>query len=299
VPSRCRPLPRILEPATLLEQLVAAQLDILEAVLDVTRLQRSDDKPVLAALSHLDGAIYAAISPDDRFLFISEEDARRISVFDLARARAGGDGALIGHIPVGIAPVGLAFSPDGQWLYATSEQGATGGPTCKPEQGRGPAQPQGLLFRIDAAKAGTDPAHSVVGAIPAGCAPVRVAVSASGKQIWVTARGDDAVLRIQADEWLAAGSHPSVEGFRLGPSPVGIAVRPDGKQLWVALSSRFDRHGIGQLARLRLDEGGGVRMATQAATGFPREVTFLPDGRTLAATLFDAAQVVLVPTTEE
>lgn len=271
-------------------------------VLDVLRLEHRGADPVLAVLTGWleSGAIYAAISPDDRLLVVSDERSSRISVFDLARARTAQGHALLGHIPVTGAPVGLAFSADGRWLYATSELGtAAMTPVCKPEQSGERMHPEGLLFRIDVAKAAVDPAHAVTGALPVGCNPVRVAVAPSGRQLWVTARGDNALVRVGLDSWLP-GHAGDAASFPVGTSPVGVAVRPDGRQVWVALSSRFDKHGAGGLAGLTdLSSSQGMKLMTAPARGFPRELSFLPDGRTLVATLFDAQRVEFVPTPPE
>lgn len=168
-------------------------------------------------------------------------------------------------------------------------------PLCKPELKQGRMHPQGLLMRIDAAKAATDPAHALSDAVPAGCNPVRVAVSPSGQQLWVTARGENALLRFQVDAWVRGG-HVNMDSFAIGPSPVGVAAHPDGRQVWVAVSSRFDPRQGGRLARL-LHVNGESPMTVQSlpSAGFPREITFLPGGRTVIATLFAAGQVEWVP----
>ena len=61
-------------------------------------------------------------------------------------------------IPVGNAPVGLVVSPDGRWLYATSELAAGAS-----------SSGQGTLTVIDLRRAETDPAAS----------PTNMAVSTS------------------------------------------------------------------------------------------------------------------------
>jgi DNA-binding beta-propeller fold protein YncE len=273
-------------------------------ILSTAALQRGDTNAVLGKFHSGDdaGAVYAAVSPDDKLLFVSDEGAGRISVFDLAKARSDGfhDAEPIGRVPVAPFPVGLAFSPDGRWLYATSERAGLGSSmaaTCTPEQGRGHVYPQGLLFRIDVKKASTDAKHAVAAVLPAGCSPVRVAVSPSGKQLWVTSRGDNAVLRFQTEEWLAQSTRATFRRFSVGASPVGIAIRPDGKQVWMALSNRFGNDSGGQLVGFAdaTDDVPSKRMTAPAA-GFPREVIFLPDGNTLVATLFNASQVVVLPT---
>jgi DNA-binding beta-propeller fold protein YncE len=272
--------------------------------LDVAALEHGDANAMLGKLPDGPdaGAVYAAISPDDRLLFVSDEDGHRIDVFDLAKARAGHfqNVAPDRRIAVATAPVGLAFSPDGRWLYATSQNaGANSGlaSTCEPEQDKGRMHPQGLLYRIDVGQATTNDGHAIAAALPAGCNPVRVTLSPDGKQIWVTARGDDTLQRIQADEWLTSPKHARIERFAIGNAPVGVTIRPDGKQVWVALSNRFGKDSAGRVAGLAdASTASPTRLLSAPAVGFPREVSFLPDGRTLVATLFDARQVALIPT---
>lgn len=279
---------------------VAAGADT--AVLDVAMLERGDAGALLGLLRNGrgGGAIYAAVSPDDKTLFVTDEDKRRISVFDLVRARASRfrEGEPIGHIKTAYAPVGLAFSPDGRWLYATNEVGpAKKGHTCPDESHRGYEHAPGVLVIVDARKAATDPEHALAGALVAGCNPVRVAASPDGKWVWVTARGSNKLLRFQMDEWPAQADHIVSTSFDIGVSPVGIAVRPDGRQVWVALSNRFGDDEAGQLVGLEdTTQDSPAKLLSAPAKGFPREVSFLPDNRTVAVTLFNANQVELIPT---
>ncbi len=273
-------------------------------LLDVTRLERPGGDPIIARLR--DGSpqpVYAAISRDNRLLFVSDETSHRISVFNLvsAASRRHRAAALVGHIPTAFAPVGLAVSPDGKWLYATSEVAPRipGFPArCSPPfDAYGRHQPVGVLLKIDIAKAATDPRHSVVAGVPAGCEPVRVAVSPSGKTLWVTARGDNALLRIPAVDLSSGARHLDTESFSIGADPVGLAVRPDDRQVWVADSARFVSGKSGHLAGLTGIHGKGkVELMSAAAKGFPRELSFLPDGRTLVVTLFSAGAVEFMPT---
>lgn len=76
------------------------------------------------------GAIEVAVTADARLAFVSLEGIAQIAVFSLQHAltRGFGPADYIGSIPAGLAPVGLAVSPDGRWLYATSEVARGGTP---------------------------------------------------------------------------------------------------------------------------------------------------------------------------
>lgn len=273
------------------------------SVFDVAQLENPQGHPLLGELNDGMGsqAVYALVSNDGRLLFVSQELAHAISVFDLAKASGSGfrGDALVGRIPMAPAPVGMAQSPDGQWLYATSETAPrTAGldAACAPETKDARMHPPGLLFRIDVAKAAQEPRKAVLDAVVAGCNPVRVAVAPTGGVVWVTARGSNALLEFHADDLQATSGKTGYASFAIGSSPVGVAVRPDGKQVWTALSARFGSAAAGQLGGLALVDGEPKDLLKASASGFPREVSFLPDGRTLMVTLYDDDKVELLPT---
>src|SRR5438128_8154300 len=88
-----------------------------------------------------------------------------------------------GDVPAGVAPVGLAVSPNGDWLYSTSELRSMSEARRAEHQGSLSlrlAGGQGTLAVIGVPKAETDPAHAIVSTVTAGCSPVRVITSANG-----------------------------------------------------------------------------------------------------------------------
>jgi DNA-binding beta-propeller fold protein YncE len=198
------------------------------------------------------------------------------------------------------APVGLALSADGARLYLTSQVappmlGWTS--NCPSEQGAGAMHPEGLLAVVDVARAATAPAQAAVAYAPAGCNPVRLDLTPDGRSVWVTARGSGEALRF---DLAALGPHGEGRPLRVkvGTSPVGVAVRPDGAQVWVADSDRFSA-GRASLALVAPAQGDSPRLAGTLKVGaFPRDLVFLPDGRTLVAALYGAQAVLLHPTSD-
>ena len=238
------------------------------------------------------GAIEVAVSPDGRSAFVSLEDNASIAVYNLGRALSDGFRGpdLVGMIPAGIAPVGMAVSPDGRWLYATSEleAGAAG-------DGQGG---RGTLTVIDLQRAETDPAHSVVSTVVAGCSPVRVITSADGAVVWVTARGSDRLLGFSAARLRADPAHSLVASVAVGEAPVGLALVGGGKQIVVADSNRFSASGaasslavVGVAAALA---GRPALAGYLTAGGFPREMALEPGGRTLLVANFSSRQLEAV-----
>ena len=133
-------------------------------VLRVKRAETGAGHAALGSLSQpvdhgLGGAIEVVTSPDGRYAFVSVEYEARIAVYGLHAALADhfSRSSYIGSIPVGQLVDGLAVSPDGRWLYATSEIGS--------------------LNVIRLATAESRPSQSVIRTVPAGCNPTRVVSS--------------------------------------------------------------------------------------------------------------------------
>jgi len=131
----------------------------------------------------------------------------------------------------------------------------------------------------------------------AGCNPVRVALSGDGATVWLTARGGDEVQAFDTGHLQRGDGVPILAHIRVGRSPVALGVRPDGAQVWVGNSDRFSG---GAASSLNLLEGASPAamkpVATLQSGAFPREMSWLPDGRTLIVTEFGAQTVRLVPT---
>jgi DNA-binding beta-propeller fold protein YncE len=185
--------------------------------------------------------------------------------------------------------VGLAVSPDGQWLYATSEL-ARAAPAS--------AQSQGTLTVINLRRAETDPAASLVATVAAGCSPVRVITSASGSVVWVTARGSDRVLGFSAARLRTDPAHSMIASVEVGEAPVGLALVDGGRRIVVADSNRFSASGASSsLAAVDVAAALAGRPALLGylpAGGFPREMALEPDGRTLLVGNFSSGQLEAV-----
>jgi DNA-binding beta-propeller fold protein YncE len=260
-----------------------------------------------------DSAIEVAVSPDDRFAFVTIEYGDQVAVFNLGKALTSGFGAAdyAGAIPLGAAAVGMALSPGGRWLYATSEiavpaqhpvglrpstTGTAGGAGC---QGTGQGELPGTLTVIDLRRAETDPTSSVLATVDAGYQPVRVVPSADGTQVWVTARASDDLLCFSAARLVSSPARALVAVVRVGEAPVGLMPVRGGSLIVVADSNRFGAAGAASdLDVVSVADALAGRPAVLghvAAGGFPRDMAVPPGGDgTLLVSDFSSDQLETV-----
>jgi DNA-binding beta-propeller fold protein YncE len=234
------------------------------------------------------GGIETAVAPGGRYAFVSLENTGQIAVFNLAMALAGhfGSAAYLGAIPAQVAPVGLAFSPDGRWMYSTSESTGAG--------------QQGTLAVISVARAESDPAGSVLVRVPAGCNPVRVICSADGSVVWVTARASDALLAFSAARLQRDPGHALLADVRVGEAPVGLALAGGGHLIVVADSDRFlaasQSASLAVVGTADALAGRTALLGYLPAGGFPRDISAGPAGGMLLVADYSTGQLEEVST---
>lgn len=264
-------------------------------VLSVAALEAGSANPVLGVLS--DGAsgeaasaIEVTVSPDGRYAFISMEYAAGVAVFDLRAAQASrySSSGYRGLVRLGQAVVGGAISPDGKWLYATSEL-AAGGKGSTP----------GTLSVIPVAAAEADPGGVHPITVSAGCQPVRVVLCADGSTAWVTARASDALLAFSTDRLRSGDTADAlVADVRVGEAPVGVALVDGGRLAVVADSNRFAAPGasssLSVVDTAAALAGRPALLGTLATGDFPREMSVNPNGSALLVTDYASQEVQAV-----
>ncbi|HEX4258644.1 MAG TPA: protein kinase [Streptosporangiaceae bacterium] len=254
------------------------------AVINVAAAEQGNPNPVVGTLTSSFGeqAVEVAISADDKFAFVTLQAGAGMVVFDLHKALATqsfGSSDVVGRVPLGQQPVGMAMSPDGKSLYVTS---MTRQVFANLDTATGP----GTLSLVDVAKAETDPTHAVLATTAAGCNPVRVVLSANGRQLWVTSRESDALLGFSAAALRAKAAHPLNARVAVGAAPIGLALIKNGSQLLVANTSlHAAQPGTGASVAVistsaALSNSGHALIGT-FTTGLGREFALSPDGRTI------------------
>jgi len=246
-------------------------------VVSVARAEHHRQGSVLGTLTspHGDGAVEVVLSSDGQFAFVTLENSGTMAVFDLRAALASGlrSSGFVGDVQLGINPIGMTVSRDGQWLYVTSQK-------------RNHASEQGMLTMINVARAETDPARSVQATVPAGCDPGRVITTAGGATVWVTARASNALLAFSAARLRTDPGRALIAKVEVGAAPIGLTALNGGSRILVANSGR---HGTGR-ASLGVINTAAALSGRPAVLGLiqagllPREFAVEPGGRTALVT---------------
>ena len=177
-----------------------------------------------------------AVTPDGKYAFVTYQDSARVGVFNLRRALTSGLGSsdlVVGLIPVGPQPIGIAMAPDGKHAYVASGQDDA------------PATGPGVLNVIDVPQAEKHPGSAVVMKAIAGCQTNRVAISPDGQDLWVTAVGSNALLGFSTAKLLSDPAHALIARVAVGQSPLGLAIISNGNRIVVADSNKEAQPGSG------------------------------------------------------
>jgi DNA-binding beta-propeller fold protein YncE len=234
-------------------------------------------------------SVEVSISPDDHFVFMTLQNSADMAVFNLQTAMNGGFGAsgFVGMVPLGpakgpqrSAPVGIAQSLDGNWLYVTSEI------------------PHGRLYVISMHRAETDPARAVRNSAAVGSGPARIIVSADGTVVWVTDRDSNALVAISAAKLLTNPSQSLIARVSVGLNPIGLAFVKGGKEIVVADANLNGTRGADNLALIitqkALARDHGALRGYIPAGATPRELAVEPGAQTLLSTDNNSGQLQAV-----
>lgn len=205
-----------------------------------------------------------AISPDNKFAFVTLGKSGKLAVFNIFKALTTGQnqaGVYIGTINLGVTPSGIAVSPDGLWLYVASAAKAR-------TQAFGASQ--GLISVLSVPKLETKPSSALVTQAAAGCGPTGVALSADGSTVWVTATASNALLGFSAAKLRSDPKHALTADVPVGQTPTGVIVADGGKKVIVADSN---------LNALPDSDNLAVVDVASALARKPALIGYLPSGR--------------------
>ena len=205
-----------------------------------------------------------ALSPDDRFAFVTLRNSSKLAVFNMQEALTRGQtrpGVFVGTITLGIQPTGMAVSPDGQWLYVVSA-------AKSPTTAFGPSE--GLVSVLSTQKLETNPGSALVGQAMAGCAPAGVVASPDGKMVWVTAQASNDLLGFSAAKLRTDPGHALMAQVQVGQTPTGVILADGGAKIIVADTNVNGLPGSDNLA---------VVNVAAAIARKPALMGYIPSGR--------------------
>jgi DNA-binding beta-propeller fold protein YncE len=276
--------------------------------LDVQAAIDGTAKPYISSQGRDAGTWDVVATSDGKYLFAANEYGQ----FQLQRGnigvvalRTGTEGRLSGarlikQIPAGNKAPRLTISPDGRRLYvvreihphaAVSQFAGRQNPLltkhdCVQIKGF-PPHANGLLTVIDVERAIRLPSGegSILAESACGCSPVTVIETADRSTLYVTARGDDKVLRFSPALLESDPDNAFLGAIDSGgDAPVGLRLLPDEKTLIVTNSNRFAEHS-GSISIIRLADSGDPASIQRVLAGdFPRNITMTQGGETVFVT---------------
>ena len=170
--------------------------------------------------------------------------------------------------------------------------------TCAPEtEPAAPKEAPGAIVTIDVAKAASDPDHAIVSNVPAGCHPVRAALSPDGSTLWITARKSNTVLAFSTEKLLAGSAGAQIADVKVGSAPVPIIVTPDGKYVLAGNSNRFAQAGAGNQDLVVIDAQRHVVLGAIPVGTFPRQLTQTRSGSTIFLTNYGSNTITVIDPT--
>ncbi len=272
------------------------------AFIDARAAESGAANPVLGYVSLGDGAgaIEAHFSKDERFIFSSEENVEAVAVVDVEKAFATkfDVSSVVGDIPVEQLPVGLAVSPNGRYLYITSEEADADKPGYDPTVCNIPSGsstvpgPAGTITVVDIRRATVDPESSIVSRAYAGCVPVRIVLSPGGEIAWVSQRAANTLVAFSTERLLSNPTHALISTTPVGIAPVGVQLFAGGLLIAVANSNRFanDPGTVSIVDATRALFGRSDAVVDTIDVGhFPRQWSISPSGNELYLTEFNSS----------
>ncbi|MGO9263183.1 MAG: hypothetical protein ACLQU1_43925 [Bryobacteraceae bacterium] len=256
------------------------------------------------------GSIWVSVTADDSWLFVCDEDSGQLTVINLniARAHSFSQASIVGTIPLGAAPTSTVFSPDGTLAYTTvlTVSSLLGWPIACTEEGTTDptlVNPQGAVVVFNVALAVSNPRAAVTQFsqfVPAGCSPVRLALSPDGLTLYATARNSNEILALDTTKFAADPLDAVTATAPVGTAPVPVALIDSGALVVVGNSNRFLQPDTPQsldvldAAQLQAGAGAAALVSTVPAGAFPRALTLSPNGETLFLSNYDSDSVQVI-----
>src|SRR5580765_3394225 len=185
-------------------------------------------------------------------LYVTNEQSGDLSIIDVDAAK------VVGTIPLGKRPRGIAASPDGTKLYVALSGSPAAGPGVDEKTLPPPDRSADGIGVVDVQ------ARKLVKVMKSGTDPEQLAVSHDGTRVFVANEDAGQLTVIDTD------SGNIVDTFKVGDEPEGVSVHPNGNLVYVTS-----------------EEDGAIYVVDVAAKKVvkpipvgprPRSIAFTPDG---------------------
>ena len=198
----------------------------------------TDTNTVISKITVGDFAIYMAITPDARFVYVVNWFSGTVSVIATAT------NTVISTIPVGDGPSAIEVSPDGAFVYVSNRDSES----------------------VSVISTAT---QTVISTIPVGIWPFAITVTPDGAFVYVGNQQSNTVSVI------STATNTVIDEIVVGDQPLDLAVTPDGVLVYVAnLSSRnvsvISTTANAVVASIEVPDGSGW--------GTPGSLAITPDG---------------------
>jgi YVTN family beta-propeller protein len=127
------------------------------------------------------------------------------------------DEAVVATVPIGKKPIGVAVSPDGDYVYVANRGDGT----------------VSVIKKIPTTPPSWEEVTDQDTRISVGSAPIGVAVSPDGVHLYVTNMNSNTVYAINAARAIDDPYNAVVDSVSVGERPVGVAMTPNGDYVYV------------------------------------------------------------------
>ena len=153
-------------------------------VVDVARATKDPANAIVNNVRAGCSAVRLVLSPKGDRAYVTARNSNMLLAFDAAKLRADSAHALVGRVPVGPAPVGVAVVNAGREIIVTNSNRFAGG-----------TNDQQTLTVIDASKLAAGD-KAIIGSIPAGAFPREMRVTSDGRTLILTNFGSRSIEMI-------------------------------------------------------------------------------------------------------
>jgi len=203
-----------------------------------------------------------AMDPAGNYLYVANSESNNISVFTIDINNQGALTAFGNPTQIGLSPLNMVLSPNGNFVYVTGQSGS-----------------QGYVEVFSLSSLATQSQLPLVQAVLTGTNPFGLAIDPGGKNLYTANFSTASISEFSIDA--STGALTELSGSPFGEtytSPVALLVDSSGKYLYVA------NQGSANLAAYSIGSSGGLTLLSGSpfvSNAQPSVIATDPDGQYL------------------